>query len=307
MLHPETPEGHVGVIVGRFQVPALHEGHNELIRSVAARHQKVIVMLGTKPGVLVTRRNPLDFATRKAMIQGQWPEVVVLPLPDQPTDEGWSRDLDRRLGEVTDPATCVLYGSRDGFVPAYSGRWPVVELAAAQHISGSEIRASINHDVRESEDFRRGVIYAAHNRHPVSYQTTDAVVIDRDKDRVLVGRKATDPPGQWRFFGGFVDPRRDETLEGAASRELGEETSMIGVHVPPLFLGSVRVDDWRYRTEEDKILTAFFAYTYAHGSAVPSDDMDEVTWLTFDQLVERFFVKGHRPLLHLLTAHLQGS
>jgi len=70
-----------GIIIGRFQVNDLHDGHMELFRQVRARHSGVIVFVGVHPAGL-TKDNPLDFPTRKAMIQAKFPEFTVLPLMD---------------------------------------------------------------------------------------------------------------------------------------------------------------------------------------------------------------------------------
>ena len=48
----------IGVIVGRFQVHDLTEGHRDLIDTVANRHDKVIVFLGTPRDSKLTRNNP---------------------------------------------------------------------------------------------------------------------------------------------------------------------------------------------------------------------------------------------------------
>ena len=234
-LNPTEHRADVGVIVGRFQVHDLHDGHRELIESVLARHQKVIIFLGSIPGVLVTRNNPLDFQTRREMLHQHYRGLTILPIPDQPTDEGWSDDLDRRIREITEGLTVQLYGSRDGFIEHYKGQFPTVELAATKHISGTQVRQSVSNTVRQSPEFRRGVIYAAYNRHATSYQAVDALVVrfrGTITEQILLGRKATDPPDSWRLFGGFVDPRRDETLESAAARELNEEAGDISVHRP---------------------------------------------------------------------------
>src|SRR5208337_4934210 len=88
-----------GVIVGRFQVHELHDGHLELFRQVKARHNRVIVFVGVA-GARGTKHNPLDFETRKRMIQAKFPDFTVLPIADQMTDEMWSRVLDTKIGEV---------------------------------------------------------------------------------------------------------------------------------------------------------------------------------------------------------------
>ena len=58
----------IGVIIGRFQIHELHEEHIKLIDHVLHNHNKVILFLGTTDAV-GTRRNPLDFITRKLMIE----------------------------------------------------------------------------------------------------------------------------------------------------------------------------------------------------------------------------------------------
>jgi len=62
----EPPE--IGVIVGRFQTPFLHEGHWEIINYVTYKHPRVFVFLGQSP-LKCTQNDPLDFNTRRAMIE----------------------------------------------------------------------------------------------------------------------------------------------------------------------------------------------------------------------------------------------
>ena len=47
----------IGVVVGRFQVPYLHQGHLDLLETVQSRHKKVIIFLGMT-STLTTRNNP---------------------------------------------------------------------------------------------------------------------------------------------------------------------------------------------------------------------------------------------------------
>ena len=310
MTEPTSPSAEIGVIVGRFQVHRLSEGHKHLINYVSSRHHKVAVLLGSTPGVLVTRRNPLDFQSRKAMIQEAYPDLTVLPLRDEPTDLGWSRSLDRVVHEAFDIGSVILYGSRDSFIPSYEGRWPTVELEDSRDASGTELRQSISHKVRTSEDFRHGVVYASYNRHPVAFPTVDVALIrllipGRPlQTEVAMGRKATDAPGKWRFPGGFVDPRRDKSLVAAAARELLEELGQAPGHDAFKFIGSTLIDDWRYRNEEDSIMTSLFRVMYQFGPLTAGDDLDEAKWIPIPRILD-LVLPQHLPLAEMLITHLK--
>ena len=109
-------QSQIGVIIARFQVHKLHEGHINLIDKVIENHKKVIVFLGV-PVIGNTKSNPLDYASREAMIKEIYPNVIVLPLKDQRCNEKWSRELDNQIQVPFGELTAILYGSRDSFIP----------------------------------------------------------------------------------------------------------------------------------------------------------------------------------------------
>ena len=111
----------IGVIIARFQTPYLHDGHKALINEVLSKHGKTVIVLGVSP-IRGSRRNPLDFHTREKMIKKEYPEVVVLPLPDHPLDAKWSSGLDTLLSNTFPGSSFTLYGSRDCFINYYSGK-----------------------------------------------------------------------------------------------------------------------------------------------------------------------------------------
>lgn len=306
----KTADAELGVIIGRFQVPELHEGHRKLIDSVRAKHRKVLILLGSMPSVLVTRNNPLDYYTRAIMMREVYPDVIVLPINDMPTDKDWSASVDERIDEVLGVGSAILYGSRDAFVPHYSGKYPTIELDTAKNVSGSEIRKAVSDEVRANPEFRRGVIYAAHNRHHAIFATVDIAVIKRSTNDVLgnkanqiiLGRKKNDPKGLWRFPGGFVDPAKDPSLDRAASREAGEELGC-GISTPT-YVGSMIVDDWRYRKEVDRIMTTVFICDYLYGVVEGKDDINEAKLFYLENFNLNLLVPQHKPIMEMVLAYL---
>lgn len=294
----------IGVIVGRFQVDKLHEGHLSLIRRVAFKHRHVLVMIGTT----VTRgtdTNPLDFATRRELFRNiplvrDDHTITTMEIPDHISDVEWSAQLDASVGYCAQGHDAVLYGSRDSFIKHYSGKYPTVILDEVEAPSGTDTRALIGRSPRYSEDFRAGVIYASQKQYPTSYQTVDvAIFAPRDRDgyfgRVLLGRKRGET--HWRFPGGFVDPT-DESLEAAAKREPKEETGLDVTRVE--YLGSFRVNDTRYTRDKHKILTSFFIAEGEPDLEKAGDDLEEVRW--FAQIPLPLIAPGHIMLAHRALA-----
>ncbi|MFZ6011123.1 MAG: NUDIX domain-containing protein [Bacteroidota bacterium] len=270
-----------GVIIARFQTPYLHEGHKALIESVKAKHGKIVIVLGVSPA-LGSRKNPLDFITREKMIKRDYPEVVVLPLSDHPLDAKWSANLDALLGNTFPGAAFTLYGGRDSFINYYSGKNKVVELPRNGTHSATELRESIKEKVMDSVEFRSGIIYAYANTYLKVYPTVDIAVFKNNKKEMLLGKKDNDQ--KWRLLGGFSDPT-DDCYEQAALRELREECGNIDV-TAPVYEGSFRVDDWRYRNEADKIITTLFSVEHIDGEPQGSDDIADVKWFPLQQVTE---------------------
>lgn len=300
----ETAE--VGIVIGRFQVPELHDEHKKLIQRVLDSHPRVFLFLGLSP-CKCTYNNPLDFATRKSMIEAAFPNVEVFYIEDMACDEAWSEELDKQIRRHLGPSQkAVLYGGRDSFIPHYLGKHPTVELIPDAIISGKEIRKNIGIKSKNDPAFRAGVIWAMENQFPSVKQTVDVAIVDGDNERVLLARKPHET--LHRFVGGFTDPN-SESLESDAKREVMEET---GLEVAELkYIGSVKVDDWRYRGERDKIKTAMFIASYIFGAPKANDDIAEVRWFSFSELLdenaESRIVPTHRPLLKLFRPFLEGA
>lgn len=294
----------VGAIVGRFQVHQLHEAHLELIDLVRSKHDRTLIFIGLSP-LRNTKTNPLDFPSRKKMIQEAYPDVEVYYIDDNRSDFVWSKNLDRQIDNWLKPSqTITLYGSRDSFIPYYHGKFPTEELESKTYVSGTEIRRQLSINHPPTKDFRAGVISASHNRYPTCYATVDIAVIDKEKGRLLLGQKAGE--SFLRFLGGFSSPESG-SYEEDGRREVMEEAGITPGEMT--YIGSAIIDDWRYRSEVDKIKTSFFVGQYVHGRPEAGDDIASVTWVSLEDAItgKIVVVDEHQVLMDMLIAYLKKN
>lgn len=295
---PEDIVPDVGVLVGRFQVPSLHDGHLDVLDFVAERHDKVIVFLGVNGSGQSTRMNPLDFQAREQMLRELYPDFTILYIVDQPSDKYWSNWLDRQIAQHTNASqTVMMYGSRDSFISHYEGKHPTQELEAEEKISGTEIRNEVKRRrPKNSQEWREGVVYGTFDRFPVNYVTVDIAILNEDETEILLGQKENET--LWRVPGGFSEAT-SSSLEQDVRREAMEETNL--AITDPIYVGSYRINDWRYRSEVDKIMTTLFRCRVMFGKAEGGDDLPRVKWFKFTDLdLKRDVMPSHRHLIEAL-------
>jgi len=296
----DPSEYEIGVIVARFQVHKLHDAHIKLIEKVCEHHKKVIIFLGV-PVVGNTKTNPLDFASRKAMIQENYPNIVILPQKDQRSDIKWSEILDSQIPVPFGERSGLLYGSRDSFIPHYKGKYTVTELTTDTFYSGTEVRKQVSREILSSTDFRAGVIHANYAQRPVTYPTVDVVAMN-EKGQILLGKKPNEK--NYRFIGGFVD-RTDANWEQAAKREFAEETG--GCEIGDLkYVASGMINDWRYNGTDSGIMTTLFIGNFIFGSIQPSDDIEQLAWkYPADIHLEDDIMPEHQELFKKLINYIE--
>lgn len=320
-----------GVIIGRFQVATLHEAHRELIDTVLANHPKVMIFLGLSQ-VRGSIYDPLDYQPRRQMIleaypHDKYPNLTIGYIKDNRSDEDWSKKLDEQISDALGPNdSAVLYGSRDSFLAHYKGKFDTRELQATRFVSGTELRAQIAQAPQSNPQFRAGAIWASYQRHPTVYSTVDIAVFDPKERKVLLARKPLE--NKYRFVGGFTSPT-DDSFETAALRELYEETTLSVGLAGLRYVGSKKVDDWRYASNpSEKIMTHLYVGLYGEGSgpARAEDDIAEVRWFEYDKLGEAqrgsltneldfrdltrahfTFVEEHLPLWEMLKAYIDTN
>lgn len=285
----------LGVVIGRFQVPELHAGHRHILDSARDENNVLLVLVGMNQ-IPPSKRNPMPFAVRKQMLLGAYPDATVLETHDQPSNELWSENIDQSIREHFPEHEAILYGSRDSFLPFYKGALPTRYVEPISAPSGTEIRECLEEEKYTERDFRMGMICGQTLRKPISYQAVDIAIVNSEAETVLLERKAMNE-GKLRFVGGFVNPD-DDSLESAALRELREEAGDI-VCEAPRYLGSFRISDYRYRSEEDTLFTAFFVAEYASGTPEAGDEIEGVTWIPIDEL-SKHIIPIHLPLAERL-------
>src|SRR6266540_5777586 len=118
--------------------------------------------------------------------------------------------------------------------------------------------------------WQRRFMTAAHDRFLVG---VTGLGVD-ENGRVLLARHRFGAP-QWRFLGGFLDPR--ERVEDALAREIREETGLI------IEVGPVLEVVTGYRWERVEIV---FAYRVTGGTAVLTSEIEELRSFAPDDLPE---------------------
>jgi bifunctional NMN adenylyltransferase/nudix hydrolase len=286
-----------GILVGRFQVLELNEVHIRLIKTVTDKHPRVMIFLTSNPAP--SDRNPLEWVFRAQMFEEVYGETIpVLEMPDLQDDRVWSQELDRRIMEQRPEGEVTLYGSEEDFVQRYSGKYKTEALDASEDDFPEEMPMA---EVEQMRDFRAGVLYATIRRFPTVYPTVDIAVFRNDHTELLLARKENET--KYRFPGGFTDPS-DDSFEMAAIRELMEECGDIDV-VDMVYIGSCKVDDWRYRDSMDGIITHLYSCVLESGTPEASDDISELRWMDVHKLNEELFVNEHKPLFYLLDEYIK--
>ena len=294
----------IGVIVARFQVAELTEGHKELLDFVLAKkHNQNVIFLGVAP-TKATKNNPLDYDSRRRMLEEAYPgQFTILFQEDTPSDKEWSTELDEKIAVIANGRDVVMYGSRDSFGEHYFGKYEFCEVPQHVYCSGTDQRLLTGKIIKSSSDWRKGCIYATQNRYPTVYPTVDCAIFDDDNlEYIYMAKKRGEK--HFRFVGGFADPR-DTSFEESARREAQEET---GLETEVLTsLGSLKIDDWRYRGEQDKIITTLFVMKKVFGKPEAKDDICELRRLTFKDLRITDVIEEHRDLFSMLSGWWTGK
>lgn len=280
----------LAVIVGRFQVPRLTEGHEDLIDYAAKLAPKLFVVLGSPQEGVQRESDPLPESYRRALIENyskrKGYDVIIGQIQDIPgSNEAWSALLDQLIGTVARGSrNVVLLGGRDSFLTRYTRRlYKRIEVPSSnQYISGTENRQRAGSGpLLPIGEMGTGAVWFSQNLAPMSFPVVDMVVLSEDEKSVLLIRKLHQ--GSWQFPGGFVDPK-DSSLEEAAYRELSEEVGSLELD-GFTYLMSTEIDDIRYRNSKNRILSIVFKTRMIYGNIKAGDDAASAQWWPLRELM----------------------
>lgn len=292
------------VVVGRFQVPYLTAGHlNFLSHVISQGHERNIIFLGVPhKDVRSTKRNPIPYEARAEMIRQQFDnKFEIFCIEDVGDIQKWSQNLDEKIEMIKrENDSVTLYGSRNSFLDAYTGKYDKSYYKPVIEVSGSDIRKKCAKLRTTSRDFRLGCVYTTERSWTSFFPTVDcAIFSDTSFTKIYMGKKKGE--SLYRFIGGFWDAA-DENVEAAAIREAREETNL--ETVVDSYICTQRIDDPRYRGEYEKIMTTFYLMHRVDGEAIASDDMAELELIDIKELNENNVNPAHICLLNKLKEHL---
>jgi hypothetical protein len=161
----------VGVVIGRFQLPRLHAGHQALINHVLSQSDVTCILVGVAQKI--TLKNLLPYPAIESMIRGDYSasygagKLRIHPLLDvDGNDLQWSAEIDRFLSLLFPGDNITLWSGRDSFKPSYLGKYrPVKDWYGFDgNTNGSEVRNKIiEGNAYDNEAFRAGIIYGVGN------------------------------------------------------------------------------------------------------------------------------------------------
>lgn len=136
----------VGIIVGRFQTPFLHDGHLNMVKRVLDECDLVVIVIGGDDGAVPNEKNPFSFAFRRELLEYQLQnysnKLIYTEIIDCDSDVRWNAKLNVIANKywVMEGCDVALFGSRDSFLKTYEGPHKTKELEVEVEMSATEIR-----------------------------------------------------------------------------------------------------------------------------------------------------------------------
>ncbi|XP_054793693.1 nudix hydrolase 19, chloroplastic-like [Prosopis cineraria] len=115
------------------------------------------------------------------------------------------------------------------------------------------------------------------------------LVIDRENDSILLGRKSSFVPRMWSCLAGFIEP--GESLEEAVRRETWEET---GVEVGDVVYHSSQPWPVGPSSMSCQLMVGFFAYAKSLDINVDNKELEDAQWYSREAVREALTVAEYK-------------
>jgi bifunctional NMN adenylyltransferase/nudix hydrolase len=285
----------VGVVVGRFQLAEIHEGHEFLIDTVINNHKKSIIFLGVPRAIgspedpirIPSRDNVLDFQSRLYMMQDKYPKSVVLSIQDKDNDRIWSESLDSKIREIFPTEKVLLYGGRDSFIPHYQGVFPVKSLDPKIYTSATMQRNSISKEVLADPNFRKGQIYYAYQQTPMLYTNYKIALMQEDKILFYKKHGNDNREDKLKLLSGLAGIN-DPSLEVGAKRVIGNIVGSIEVE-SKYEMSKSNID---FGNKTNRVMNILISAKKMYGSLKPQGNFD-IQWISIDELMSEGYMVKH--------------
>lgn len=279
----------IAIIVGRFQVPELTDGHIHLVRTAQHNSDKVIVFIGSR--VVRSANDPLPVKLRKEnMIKHLRLTDSVYELKDHKSNDIWFDRLSEKIKSVTNENDTITYfGSRDSFLDYLPDNLNKFYVEERFKTSGTSVRQDVSYS--SDKNFQSGYIKAINDEFNAHFTVVDAIITDGTN--VLLGRKDTG----YCLIGGFAD-ECDSSLEEAIIREVKEETNLDVTN--PQYLMSHQCKDWRYSRARQPFSIVYTIKVDDFKDFKAMDDIDEIVIVPLTE-VENYLLPTDSHLLYIKT------
>jgi bifunctional NMN adenylyltransferase/nudix hydrolase len=328
---------HTLVFIGRFQ--PFHSAHLEIVKRATALCEQLIIITGSAKQPR-TYKNPFTSTERASMIKdatrGLSMQIYVEENVDTIyNDQAWAvriQGIVSKYRAVGGPVGIIGHKKDDSsFYLDMFPQWGYENVELIEFLSAVDIRdlyfkrevnmkfirgvvpettfdfleqfrttAEYEQIIREREFVENYKKQYASLPYPPIFSTADAVVI-QSGHVLMIKRRAEPGRGLWALPGGYVNANTDKSVEGAAIRELREETQ---IRVPaPVLRGSIvrsRVFDAIDRSPRGRIITHAF-YILLPDGELPrvkgSDDAEKARWVPIAEVRSEDCFEDHFEII----------
>jgi bifunctional NMN adenylyltransferase/nudix hydrolase len=332
-----TKKYHTLVLIGRFQ--PFHSAHLEIVKRATALCEQLIIITGSAKQPR-TYKNPFTSTERASMIKdatrGLSMQIYVEENVDTIyNDQAWAvriQGIVSKYRAVGGPVGIIGHKKDDSsFYLDMFPQWGYENVELIEFLSAVDIRdlyfkrevnmkfirgvvpettfdfleqfrttAEYEQIIREREFVENYKKQYASLPYPPIFSTADAVVI-QSGHVLMIKRRAEPGRGLWALPGGYVNANTDKSVEGAAIRELREETQ---IRVPaPVLRGSIvrsRVFDAIDRSPRGRIITHAF-YILLPDGELPrvkgSDDAEKARWVPIAEVRSEDCFEDHFEII----------